>query len=98
MDYTMAGLEFSKSNKHVLELQMLEIPELWFHVDARVLFLQELVFLKVDKGKFVLLNPTFVQQRSWLCCEHQGCNRRKRTQASYEAPIHDQHRRLWHWS
>lgn len=38
MDYKMAVLEFSKSNKHVLELQMLEIPELWFHVDASFLF------------------------------------------------------------
>lgn len=43
MDYKMAVLEFSKSNKHVLELQMLEIPSLWFHTDRRFLFLQKLL-------------------------------------------------------
>lgn len=56
MDYKMAGLEFSKSNKHVLELQMLEIPLLWFHADAWYFSSPEVAgFFKVDKEKLVLL-------------------------------------------
>lgn len=62
MDYKMVGLEFSKSNKHVLEVQMLEIPSLWFHADAWYFSSPEVAGFLVDKEKLVLLNlcPTTV--------------------------------------